>query len=67
VTQPTSVIFAGAALDVLVITSASRHLSADEQAAQPLAGGVFCCRPGTRGLPTHACTAVAPGAGDRAR
>ena len=42
VSQPTSVIFAGDELDVLVITSASRHLEAAEHARQPHAGSVFC-------------------------
>jgi sugar lactone lactonase YvrE len=57
VTQPTSVIFAGEDLDVLVITSASRHLSPDERERQPHAGSVFCARPGASGRQTHACAA----------
>jgi sugar lactone lactonase YvrE len=55
VTQPTSVIFAGEDLDVLVITTASRHLGPEERARQPHAGSVFCARPGPSGRPTHAC------------
>ena len=53
VSQPTSVIFAGENLDVLVITSASRLLSAGERAEQPHAGSLFCCRPGVSGSATH--------------
>lgn len=55
VTQPTSVVFAGEHLDVLVITSASRHLSAAERASQTHAGSLFCCRPGVSGRHTHTC------------
>ena len=50
VTQPTSCAFAG---DVLVITTAWHRLSAQERARQPLAGGLFACRPGVSGLPEH--------------
>jgi sugar lactone lactonase YvrE len=55
VSQPTSVIFAGEDLDVLVITSASRHLPVEEGPRQPHAGSVFCARPGVGGRPTHLC------------
>jgi sugar lactone lactonase YvrE len=58
VTQPTSVIFAGDDLDVLVITTASHQLSAEEAARQPHAGSLFCCAPGVSGLPTHTYGAV---------
>jgi sugar lactone lactonase YvrE len=51
VTQPTSCVFAGEALDVLVITSARRGLPPDVLEREPHAGSVFCCRPGARGLP----------------
>jgi sugar lactone lactonase YvrE len=57
VSQPTSVIFAGAHLDVLVITTASRHLEAAERAGQPHAGSVFCVAPGVSGQPIHPCAA----------
>lgn len=60
VTQPTSCVFAGDQLDVLVITSASRHLDPAEHARQPHAGSVFCVRPGVSGQPIHACAAVGP-------
>ena len=53
VTQPTSCIFAGDALDVLVITTAWHRLPSDELGRQPHAGSLFCCRPGTTGRPTH--------------
>jgi sugar lactone lactonase YvrE len=58
VSQPTSVIFAGDQLDVLVITSASRHLDAAEHARQPHAGSVFCAAPGASGQPIHPCAAL---------
>jgi sugar lactone lactonase YvrE len=53
VSQPTSCVFAGDALDVLVITSARRGLPEDELERQPHAGSVFCCRPGASGLPAN--------------
>ena len=46
-----SVAFAGPALDVLVITTASDELSADELARFPLSGRLFTLRPGVTGLP----------------
>ncbi len=54
VTQPTSCAFAGEDLDVLVITTARRHLDEARLREEPHAGSVFCCRPGPRGLPGHA-------------
>ncbi len=53
VQRPTSCAFGGPALDTLYITSASLGLSADERAAQPLAGAMFESRPGVTGLPAH--------------
>ncbi|MBF4463075.1 MULTISPECIES: SMP-30/gluconolactonase/LRE family protein [unclassified Rathayibacter] len=47
----TSIAFAGDALDVAVVTSASRDLSEEELAATPSAGGLWLARPGARGLP----------------
>jgi len=44
--------FAGENLDELYITSARKGLSDEELAQQPLAGGLFHCRPGVRGLAT---------------
>jgi sugar lactone lactonase YvrE len=58
VSQPTSCVFAGDALDVLVITSARRGLSGDELERQPHAGSVFRCRPGPTGLPPNPCRSV---------
>lgn len=55
VTQPTSVIFAGEQLDVLVITTASHRLNAAERAQQEHAGSLFCCRPGVGGRRTNPC------------
>jgi xylono-1,5-lactonase len=54
VTQPTSCTFGGADLRDLYITSARQHLEPAELAAEPLAGGVFRCRPGPAGLPATA-------------
>jgi len=59
VSQPTSVIFAGENLDVLVITSASHLLSETQRAEQPHAGSLFCCRPGVSGARTNAYGAPA--------
>ncbi|QHC65417.1 SMP-30/gluconolactonase/LRE family protein [Rathayibacter sp. VKM Ac-2759] len=46
-----SIAFAGDGLDVAVVSSASRDLSADERAAHAAAGGLWLARPGARGLP----------------
>jgi len=51
VSKVTSVAFGGPGLDVLFITSARTGLSADELKKQPLAGGLFKCKPGVKGLP----------------
>jgi sugar lactone lactonase YvrE len=48
----TSVAFAGPALDVLIITSATQGLSPAELAAHPSSGRIFTARVGTAGLPT---------------
>ncbi|AZZ56837.1 SMP-30/gluconolactonase/LRE family protein [Rathayibacter iranicus] len=45
----TSIAFAGDELDVAVVTSASRDLSAQQRAEHPFAGGLWTARPGTRG------------------
>lgn len=50
VQRPTSVAFGGPDLDRLFVTSASRDLSAESQAMQPFAGGVFMTLPGVRGV-----------------
>lgn len=45
----TSIAFAGEELDVAVVTSASRDLSAHQRAEHPFAGGLWIARPATRG------------------
>lgn len=50
----TSIGFGGAELDLMYLTSASERVSADDWPSQPQAGGIFCCRPGTRGRPQQA-------------
>lgn len=54
VTQVTSCAFGGADLQDLYITSASHWLSPNDLAAQPLAGGLFRCRPGVGGRAPNA-------------
>jgi sugar lactone lactonase YvrE len=51
VSQVTSCAFAGPDLDVLVVTSARRHLDEARARDEPRAGSVFCLRTGHRGLP----------------
>jgi len=55
VTQPTSCVFAGDDLDVLVITSARRGLAPEALRDEPHAGSVFCCRVRTSGFPPQPC------------
>lgn len=50
VARPTSCMFGGAHLDELYITTASTRMPAEELAKQPLAGGLFRCLPGVKGL-----------------
>ncbi|MBO3743221.1 SMP-30/gluconolactonase/LRE family protein [Actinoplanes flavus] len=47
-----SVAFAGSGLDVLVITTATQHLTPADLAAHPLSGRLFTARVGVRGLLT---------------
>ena len=49
----TSCCFGGENWDELYITTSSRDLDEAGRAAQPLAGGVFLCRPGVSGPPTN--------------
>jgi sugar lactone lactonase YvrE len=49
VARVTKCAFGGTALDELYITTARIGLSERERASQPLAGSVFCFRPGVRG------------------
>jgi len=50
VTRPTSCTFGGENLDILYVTSASYNLTAEQRAAQPLAGSVFAIDVGVKGL-----------------
>jgi len=47
----TSVMFGGPKLGTLFITTMRYDLSPEESAAQPLAGRLFVCEPGVKGLP----------------
>jgi sugar lactone lactonase YvrE len=51
VANPTCCCFGGPGLDVMYVTTARQRLSAEELAAQPLAGSVLALRTGGRGLP----------------
>ncbi len=53
VDRPTSLAFGGSDLGTLYITSARAGLSAEARTEQPLAGALFACRPGVRGLPAR--------------
>ena len=53
VTQPTMCGFGGPDLDILYITTARAGLSESQLAREPLAGGIFQCRPGVHGMPTN--------------
>jgi sugar lactone lactonase YvrE len=46
-----SVAFAGAELDTLIITTATQDLTEDQLAAAPLSGKLFSARPAVPGLP----------------
>ena len=48
----TSCTFAGAELDTMYITTARIAMEADELEKYPLAGSLFVCKPGVKGLPT---------------
>ena len=53
VSRPTSCVFGDDDFGTLYITSARTRLSNEQLAAQPLAGSIFKCRPGVRGLPLN--------------
>jgi len=53
VQQVTSVMFGGADLRTLFVTSANLRLAPEARASQPLAGHVFALEPGVTGLPEH--------------
>jgi sugar lactone lactonase YvrE len=46
--------FGGDDLDTLYVTTSRLHLTEQELAAQPQAGGVFAFKPGVKGLPRPA-------------
>ena len=48
----TSCTFAGENLDTLFITTARLHIAEEELGNYPLAGSLFSCKPGVKGLPT---------------
>jgi len=51
VTQTTCCVFGGPRLETLYVTSARQRLTAEQLAAQPLAGALFAVEPGVSGLP----------------
>jgi sugar lactone lactonase YvrE len=51
--RPTCCAFGGPGLDVLYITTCSQQMTPAELAAEPLAGALFACQPGVRGVPEH--------------
>jgi len=53
VAYPTSCAFGGPDLRDLYITTAARALTPDERQGEPLAGGLFRCRPGVQGRPAN--------------
>ncbi|MDN3638151.1 SMP-30/gluconolactonase/LRE family protein [Simiduia curdlanivorans] len=53
VSNITSCTFGGAQLDKLYITTARWGLSEQQLQSQPLAGGLFVCRPGVKGLASN--------------
>jgi sugar lactone lactonase YvrE len=64
--HPTSVAFAGADLDLLLITTATAELGADRLAAYPQSGRLFLARVGVTGLPVTPWAgpaSVTPGTG----
>jgi L-arabinonolactonase len=59
VSCPTCVCFGGSALDTLFISTARKDLRPEQQAMEPLAGGLFKVKLGVPGLPeTHFATAL---------
>jgi sugar lactone lactonase YvrE len=59
VDRPTCCAFGGPDLATLFITSTSQNMSAEDRAANPLAGGLFTMRPGVRGLAEPRCRLAA--------
>lgn len=48
--RPTCCAFGGPDLDILYITTCSQQMTSAELAAEPLAGALFACQPGVRGI-----------------
>ncbi len=53
VSKPTMCAFAGPELDTMIVTSASDKLTAQQRRQEPHAGGLFCFKPGVRGIRRH--------------
>ena len=53
--RPTCCTFGGPDLETLFITTTSQNLTEAERHAQPLAGALFACRPGVKGLEEPIC------------
>lgn len=53
VTNPTCLCFGGPGLKTLYVTSATKFLSAEQRAAEPLAGALFAIEGVGQGLPEH--------------
>jgi len=51
VQKPSMPCFGGPDLDILYVTSIAQGGYAEMQPGQPLAGGIFACQPGVKGLP----------------
>ena len=58
--RPTCCAFGGPDLETLFITTTSQNMSEDERTAQPLAGALFSCRPGVRGIAEPVCPIAFP-------
>jgi sugar lactone lactonase YvrE len=52
-TYPTSCTFGGPTFRDLYVTTAATALTPDQRLREPLAGGLFRCRPGVHGRPPH--------------
>jgi len=53
VTRPTCVVFGGAKLDTIYVTSSAANLPVEVLKQHPLSGGVFCFDPHVAGLPKY--------------
>jgi sugar lactone lactonase YvrE len=57
VSQPTMCAFVGRNLELMVVTSATDKLNAEQLAREPHAGGLFCFQPRVPGVPRHCIVA----------